>query len=67
MLVLTRKISESIELRNKITGEVIAVTVVNHGGTAVRLGIDAARIWDIHRPETEIAHAARQESGLKRA
>lgn len=46
MLVLTRKIGESIQIGNEVTIEVLAVH-----GSRVRLGITASRSIGVHRAE----------------
>lgn len=46
MLILTRKIGESLMIYNNIT-----VTVLGVKGTQVRIGIDAPRDVIIHREE----------------
>lgn len=46
MLVLTRRLRESIVIGNEVT-----VTVVEIRGDQVRLGIDAPRSVQIHREE----------------
>ncbi len=46
MLILTRKIGESI-----VIGDDIKITVVNIEGSQVRLGINAPRSIAVHREE----------------
>ncbi|WP_416147308.1 carbon storage regulator CsrA [Salipaludibacillus sp. HK11] len=46
MLVLTRKLNESIKI-----GDDIEITVIGVDGDQVKLGIDAPRNVDIHRKE----------------
>lgn len=55
MLILTRKIDESI-----IVGDNIKITVIEIQGDSVRIGIDAPRELSIHREE--IYQAIRQEN-----
>lgn len=55
MLVLTRKVDESITIGSEIT-----VTVLEIRGNQVRLGIDAPRETSVHR--TEIYQAIVQEN-----
>ena len=58
MLVLTRKIDESI-----IIGEHTAVTILGIEGDSVKLGITAPRDIAIHRREIfELIKAANQEA-----
>ena len=49
MLVLTRKVGESINIGNNIK-----VTIINMDGGQVRLGIDAPRDVIVHREEVYI-------------
>ncbi len=58
MLVLSRKVSEKIILRDTETGEALSVMVVEiviRDGipTCVRLGIDASRRFSIAREEVD--------------
>lgn len=46
MLILTRKIGESL-----IIGENVVVTVLGVKGTQVRIGVDAAKDISVHREE----------------
>jgi carbon storage regulator len=46
MLILTRRVGESV-----VIGDDIVVTVVEVRGDAVRLGIEAPRSVDVHREE----------------
>jgi len=55
MLVLTRKVDESITIGTNIT-----VTVLEIRGNQVRLGIDAPRQTSVHR--TEIYNAIVEEN-----
>lgn len=55
MLVLTRKVDESITIGSNVT-----VTVLEIRGNQVRLGIDAPRETSVHR--TEIYNAIVQEN-----
>lgn len=55
MLVLTRKVDESITIGTNIT-----VTVLDIKGNQVRLGIDAPRQTSVHR--TEIYNAIVEEN-----
>lgn len=63
MLVLTRKIDESI-----IIGDNIRVTVVDVRGEQVKVGIDAPRSISVHREEVyrEIQEENRRAASLKR-
>ena len=46
MLILTRRVGESI-----VIGDDVVVTVVEVRGDSVRVGIDAPRAIDVHREE----------------
>ncbi len=46
MLILTRKIGESVAI-----GDEIKVQVIDVKGRQVRLGIDAPSTWAVHREE----------------
>lgn len=46
MLILTRRVGESI-----VIGDDVVVTVVDVRGDSVRVGIDAPRSIDVHREE----------------
>jgi carbon storage regulator len=46
MLILTRRVGESV-----VIGDDIVVTVVEVRGDAIRLGIEAPRAVDVHREE----------------
>lgn len=50
MLVLTRKLNESIKI-----GDDVEVTVIGVEGDQVKLGINAPRNIDIHRKEIYLA------------
>lgn len=52
MLVLGRKVTQVVVLRNRITGEEIRVTVVR-SETIVRLGFKASSDWLILREELD--------------
>jgi len=47
MLVLTRKLEESIKIGNSVV-----ITVLKIKGNSVRLGIDAPKYVQVIRPET---------------
>lgn len=51
MLVLNRKVSETIVLTNKKTNEEIEVMLVRVKGDAARIGVDAGDDWLITREE----------------
>ncbi len=57
MLILTRRVGESV-----VIGDDIVVTVVEVRGDSVRIGIDAPRSVDVHREEVyrELQQANRQ-------
>lgn len=63
MLVLTRELDQSIEIRLE-DGRVITVTVVDFrgGSDRVRLGIEAPKTIEVHRKE--VADAIRRENRL---
>lgn len=63
LLVLTRKIDESI-----IIGDNIRVTIVDVRGEQVKLGIDAPRSISVHREEVyrEIQEENRRAAALER-
>lgn len=46
MLILTRKVSESLKLGDEIT-----ITVLGIKGNQVRIGVDAPREVEVHREE----------------
>ena len=50
MLILTRKLGESITI-----GDDVKVTVIEVKGKQVRIGIDAPRSYTIHREEVYIS------------
>ncbi|UGB30436.1 carbon storage regulator CsrA [Metabacillus sp. B2-18] len=50
MLVLTRKVGESIQI-----GEQIEITVVSVQGDQIKLGIKAPKSVDIHRKEVYLS------------
>ena len=58
MLILTRRISESI-----IIGDNIVITVVDIRGDKVRLGIEAPKEIPVHRQE--VYEAIQRENALK--
>lgn len=51
MLVLSRKISEYIQLRHRVTGEIIEFHIVDVKGDRVRVGTEASQDWQILRDE----------------
>jgi carbon storage regulator len=64
MLILTRRVGESI-----VIGGEIVVTVIEAGRDHVRIGVDAPRHVDVHRQEvylaiTEENHAAGRSEGV---
>lgn len=64
MLILTRRVGESI-----VIGGDIVVTVIEAGRDHVRIGVDAPRSVDVHRQEvylaiTEENHAAGRNDGV---
>lgn len=46
MLILTRRVGESIKIDNKIT-----VTILGIKGNQIRLGVDAPKDISVHREE----------------
>lgn len=53
MLVLKRDRNEWVNLRHVATGELIRVCLVEVRGHVARLGIEAAREWNIARAEID--------------
>lgn len=54
MLVVGRKLKESVTLRHKTTGEIIKVCVSGTGSAqnaTVRIGFEASNDWEIIRTE----------------
>lgn len=62
MLVLTRKLNESI-----VINDVIKVTVVEIRGDKVRLGIEAPREIDVHRQEVYDQIHGKHDAGMRQA
>ena len=64
MLILTRKLGESITI-----GDAIRITIVSVEGSQVRLGIDAPREIAVHREEVygRIQEENRRAAMAKRA
>ena len=63
MLILTRRIGETITIGTNIT-----VTVVGLNGSQVRLGIGAPKNVEVHREEVyERVKAERAETKVRRA
>lgn len=60
MLVLTRRVNQSI-----VIGGDVVVTVLEVRGDQVRLGIDAPRSIDVHREEVFQALRAEREIDLR--
>jgi carbon storage regulator len=58
MLILTRRIGETIAIGNNIT-----VTVVGLNGSQVRLGIGAPKNVEVHREE--VYERVQQEKSIK--
>ncbi|HEV3321827.1 MAG TPA: carbon storage regulator CsrA [Solirubrobacteraceae bacterium] len=58
MLVLTRKISQSIMI-----GDDIEVTVLSNDGVKVRLGIQAPMVVPVHRAEIYCKIQAERQAG----
>ena len=57
MLILTRRIGESIRIQDNVT-----VTVLGVKGSQVRIGVDAPREVQVHREEIyQRAHEEEQE------
>lgn len=61
MLVLTRRVSESI-----VIGQDIVVTVLDVRGDQVRIGVTAPRDVDVHRQEVFLELRADQEQARSR-
>ncbi len=57
MLILTRRVGESI-----IIGDEVVVTVVEAGRDQVRIGIDAPRSVPVHRQEVYLAISRENEA-----
>lgn len=51
MLVLERRVDESLVLRNVRTGEVIEVMLVESKHARAKIGIDAQKEWVVTRKE----------------
>jgi carbon storage regulator len=63
MLILTRRVGESIKIGDEVT-----VTVLGVQGSQVRLGIAAPRAVEVHREEVHARRAAeRAEDGVTKA
>lgn len=58
-LTLSRKLNESVTLRNATTGEVIAVKLVRVKDGTARVQFEADRGWQIFRSENAAAWTAR--------
>lgn len=56
MLILTRKVGETL-----VIGDDVTVTVLGVKGNQVRIGVDAPRDVTVHREE--IAQRVRQQNG----
>ena len=60
MLILTRRIQESIMI-----GDDVTITILSVRGNQVRLGIDAPKSVEVHRDE--IYHKVKKERGNNEA
>lgn len=65
MLVLTRKTSEELIIRDSETGVIITVKVVRTGPHTVKIGIEAPENWDVIRPETVDGDLSQWIKGLQ--
>lgn len=61
MLVLARKVSDVINI-----GDKIRITIVDIRGDKVRIGVDAPRDMPVHRKEVADAIGLRSKAGLDR-
>ena len=60
MLILTRRIGESVKIDDDIT-----VTVLGIKGNQIRIGVDAPRHVSVHREEI-YERMKREKSGMKK-